>query len=155
MTLEDFAIKDYELKVRYLTDHLGRMWPRFNFMLGIQTTLAGGKFFLGDAENAWPILCIGFVFASMWYILGAQDRYLVELYRKQVASAHQSIIKNLTGASKIHVGQVEAIKDMKVDCDWFTWRNSRVSSTKMAAIVPLVIAVLWVALAVYDILKTS
>jgi len=40
---KDFLIKDYELKVRYLTDHFGRMWTRFNYFVGIESALVGGK----------------------------------------------------------------------------------------------------------------
>jgi hypothetical protein len=51
------------------------------------------------------------------------------------------------------MGKVEGFEDIKVKSDYSTCRNSWVSSTKMAAIVPLVIAGLWVALAVWDMMK--
>ena len=38
---KDFLIKDYELKVGYLTQHFGRMWTRFNYFVGIESALAG------------------------------------------------------------------------------------------------------------------
>ena len=31
--------KDYELKVRYLTDHFSRLWTRFNYFVTIQSAL--------------------------------------------------------------------------------------------------------------------
>jgi len=31
MTKSEFQIKDYENKISYLMDHLGRMWNRFNY----------------------------------------------------------------------------------------------------------------------------
>lgn len=36
----DFLIKDYDLKVGYLTEHFGRMWKRFNYFVGIESALA-------------------------------------------------------------------------------------------------------------------
>ena len=146
MTAQDFAIKDYELKIRYMTDHLTRMWSRFNYMLGIQTASAGGKFLLVSAENnelAFGV--IGFLFALLWYLLGAQDRYLFELYRKQVEKAFTNLgIDNLPKELS-YVGRTqEASEDKCVTKAWHTWRIESISSTKMAAIVPMVIMVLWV-----------
>ena len=149
MTAQDFVIKDYELKIRYMTDHLSRMWSRFNYMLGIQTAIAGGKFFLDNANNCkseeLAFGVIGFLFALLWYLLGAQDRYLFELYRKQVEKAFTNLgIDNLPKELS-YVGRTqEAWEDKCVTKAWHTWRIESISSTKMVAIVPMVIMVLWV-----------
>ena len=37
---KDFLVKDYELKIGYLTQHFGRMWMRFNYFVGIESALA-------------------------------------------------------------------------------------------------------------------
>jgi hypothetical protein len=44
--LADFLIKDYELKVRYLTDHFARMWTRFNYVVGIESAIEAESSFL-------------------------------------------------------------------------------------------------------------
>jgi hypothetical protein len=43
----DFLIRDYELKIKYLTDHFSRMWTRFNYFVGIESALVGGKLIFG------------------------------------------------------------------------------------------------------------
>lgn len=48
---KDFLVKDYELKVRYLTDHFGRMWTRFNYFVGIESALVGGKLIQGRCRS--------------------------------------------------------------------------------------------------------
>jgi len=47
----DFAQKDYELKVQYLTNHFQRMWTRFNYFVIIQAALIGGKTILRNNSS--------------------------------------------------------------------------------------------------------
>ena len=47
---EDFLLKDYELKVRFLSDHLQRMWMRFNFHLTVEPALTGGKLLVKERQ---------------------------------------------------------------------------------------------------------
>lgn len=140
MTSSDFQIKDYELKISYLKDHLARMWNRFNYMLAIQTAIAGGKFFVNPDKIEFCI--IGVIFAIFWFALGAQDRYLFKFYQKQVSIAFNYIDPELAPKDKSYVGQVDEAPE-KIERDFFTWRFKAISSTKMAAIVPLLIAILW------------
>lgn len=146
MTKEDFAIKDYELKIGYLKDHLSRMWQRFNYMMGIQTAIAGGRFFLDPKDLDMAFGSMGLLFGVLWYVLGAHDRYLFELYRKQVANAFEYIDAEIAPKDRSFVGQVyEAIEVEQIQSkrNITTWRWDSISSTKMAAIVPLVVTVLW------------
>lgn len=48
--LKDFLVKDYELKVGYLTQHFGRMWTRFNYFIGIESALVSGKLIFGEGK---------------------------------------------------------------------------------------------------------
>lgn len=50
MPPKDFLIKDYELKIKYLTDHFSRMWTRFNYFIGIESALIGGKLIFGGGK---------------------------------------------------------------------------------------------------------
>jgi len=50
MQAEDFLLKDYELKVRFLSDHLQRMWMRFNFHLTVEPALTGGKLLVKERQ---------------------------------------------------------------------------------------------------------
>lgn len=153
MDKADFLFKDYELKIRYLTDHLSRMWSRFNYMLSIQTVIAGGKF-LGDSEKyQGQFIFTGFLFASIWFLLAIQDRYLFVLYRKQVKTAFNKLeIKDVENID--HVGQVECTIE-KVTIAWHTRRWEGLSSTKMAVFVPIVIAFLWGAYGLYALIDSG
>ncbi len=134
--------KDYEFKIDYLKDHLSRMWSRFNYFLGIQTAIAGGKFFFDTKTNDYPIGILGLLFAIIWYMLGAQDRYLCELYRMQVQWASK-VLGDDTISS--YVGQVKDAPEAKgLGRGLLTWRWEFLSSTKMAAFVPLLMAALWI-----------
>ena len=57
-TLDSLLVKDYELKVRYLTDHFSRMWTRFNYFVTIQTALLGTQKFLYPNWPYPPTLCL-------------------------------------------------------------------------------------------------
>src|SRR5689334_19927272 len=86
-TPAELLTKDYELKVKYLTDHLSRMWTRFNFFVTIQSALLGGKIAFGNAQFSKPLILLGLALAAIWYVMGAEDRYLVTLYREHVRLA--------------------------------------------------------------------
>src|SRR4051812_30766578 len=82
-----FLQKDYELKINYLTAHLTRMWTRFNFFVTIETALSTAIFGAfkdagGFKSQALYVAVIGAVFSLVWYVVGTQDRYLVEVYRE-------------------------------------------------------------------------
>ena len=146
MDATDFSVKDYELKIRYLTDHLSRMWNRFNYMLSIQTAIAGGKFFLNtETTESVSFGIMGLLFAIIWYALGAQDRYLFVLYRNQVAQSFKRISADIALKNMSYVGKVEdAVEGLNIEQNPITWRSEKISSTKMAAIVPIVIIISWI-----------
>ena len=89
MELANFLLEDYRQKVSYLTAHLQRMWTRFNFFLTIQSGLLA---FLFTSNRDLSHVALYFalaeaVVALLWYVFGAQDRYLVLLYRQHVKDA--------------------------------------------------------------------
>jgi hypothetical protein len=81
-----FYIEDYKQKIDYLNGHFGRMWTRFNFFLTIESALFGLSLTpfkeVQPLNHASRIAAIGILFCLVWYIFGAQDRYLVEIYRR-------------------------------------------------------------------------
>ena len=83
----DFALKDYELKVTYLTNHFQRMWTRFNYFVVIEAALIGGRTIFGTDRISITGLLFGLVVSVVWYVMGAEDRFLVEVYREQVRQA--------------------------------------------------------------------
>jgi hypothetical protein len=92
--LTDFLLKDFELKVRYLTDHLTRMWNRFNYFIAIESAfvaLLGGMFTAGGETLLWLLVLTGAILSLIWYVFGAQDRWLVRLYRTQAEQAAKKV----------------------------------------------------------------
>jgi hypothetical protein len=146
MTIEDFLVKDYELKIRYLSDHFSRMWNRFNYFVAIESALISGKFVLGDGKLTQGVAIVGAVLALVWYIMGAEDRYLVLVYRKQVEDAgtllERSIWKDMN-TSYHYVGEIEdTSKDLPQHVSG--WRLKATSTTKLAALIPLLLALTWI-----------
>lgn len=82
--LNDFLLKDYELKISYLTNHFSRIWMRFNFFVTIESALVGGKFVFGNGKLGPGLAIAGAGLSLIWYVIGAEDRFMVRFYRYQV-----------------------------------------------------------------------
>ena len=162
MKPEDFLIKDYELKINYLTNQFQRMWTRFNFFLTIESGLIGGQFIIGNGKFNQELAFAGAVISLIWYIFGAEDRYLVRIYRKHVQNAAQRINENMSQenpASPQHyrpVGEIEeTTKELREEdknkplrkrlMEWLSgWRFNPISTTRLAALFPLLLFLVWV-----------
>ena len=86
MDVDAFLTRDYELKAAYLTAHLGRMWTRFNFFVTLQSGLVAGLVFTRDGggftDAAVYFAAAEAVLSAIWWIFGAQDRYLRGVSRR-------------------------------------------------------------------------
>ena len=87
----DLLFDDYKLKLDCVTKQYDRLWRRFDFFLTVELALFG---FLGyitfnaripDA-TVYPAI-LGLAVSFLWYIAGAQDRWLVEVYRARADRA--------------------------------------------------------------------
>ncbi len=164
MTENEFLHKDYELKIKYLTDHLARMWTRFNFFVTIESALIGGKFLIHSDVPSPKLAFAGIILSGLWYVMGAQDRFLVELYRTEVEKTGEQLARAVLGEEKAKtyrcVGRtdpqyVEAFSkarkqtlgERRRPVQWLegisTWRSQRFSTTHLAAFIPLAVLVLW------------
>ena len=141
-----FAQKDYELKVRYLSDHYARMWTRFNFFMVANTAMVialckelieGRTLF-----NSLPLLSAAAVLALWWYIFGAQDRYLVKAYRTEIGKVAKAF------APKDYV-PVSEMSEAHIEPEIFQWRSERFSTTTLVAWFPLFILLVLLSLIVY------
>ncbi len=154
--LLEFLKRDYELKINYLSCHFSRMWTRFNFFIVLETALFAGFFGLfKDTDRALGIMPavagIGIVLSACWYVFGAQDRYLVEVYRSQVQDAGARIagqlgLKERLGYDYVHVGD----QSTRVKQHIYQWRSERFSTTKLAAWFPLLVLLGWVILFLFS-----
>ncbi len=148
----DSLVKDYELKISYLTDHFSRIWTRFNFFVGIQTALIGGTILSHDGKMGKALPVVGAALGFIWYVMGAEDRYLVEIYRKHVAEAGKLFARSLQkyhGGSYRYVGEIEETSagiPMRIS----GWRLDSISTTKLAALIPLLVTLAWIGLLISE-----
>ena len=146
---KDVLIKDYELKVRYLTDHFGRTWTRFNYFVGIESALVGGKLIFGNGKLSPEVAIVGALVSLIWYVMGAEDRFLVRVYRKHVKDAADLLAREVWDATAHgpyrHVGEVTE-SSRSLDWELSGWRWERISTTHLAAWIPLIVLLVWSAL---------
>lgn len=148
---QEILLEDYKLRVQYLVDQYTRMWNRFNYFLTLHTAISAGLFTLIVSDKTISksiciaIVVMGLIFAIFWYVFGAQDRYLVELYSRQVSYAqHQiEVLKDQPS-----IGSVEDIERFvaKIPRRIYQWRISSISITRLAAWFPLVMVAYWLVL---------
>jgi hypothetical protein len=96
--LREFMRKDYEWRISYLNNHYSRMWTRFNYFVAIESALVGGKFLLDASKLSTELTVAGIVLSAAWYAMGAEDRYLARVYRKQVEEAGKQAADLTAGA---------------------------------------------------------
>jgi hypothetical protein len=165
VTEEDFLLRDYELKIRYLSDHFQRMWTRFNFFVTIESALIGGKFLIASNAPSQELAIAGIILSGLWYVMGAQDRYLVKLYRWEVEEAGKrvaekvwnvdlakdydsvgrvddDIVKRFDHHQKKQLGTENRLKQLFEAASG--WRSKLFSITHLAAFYPLIAVGLWV-----------
>ena len=144
----DFLKQDYWQKIQYLKDHFTRLWNRFNYFLTVQSALFGATV-LSPEKYRWWVPVFAALVCILWYIFGARDRYLVELYRKQIEQSLELIEKRLfLGDDYYIVGQTEDRK--KATIERFGIRNkvyqrrwAVLSTTKLPALFPLILMGIW------------
>ncbi len=173
-----FLQKDYELKIGYLTDQFARMWNRFNYFVAIEAALVGGKFLIPNGELSRALAIVGALISALWYVMGAEDRYLVRLYRYQVEKAAKATVEAIWEDDEKaqnayrYVGQVDKpmrrelreyeLREMDskgrqksfwkrlVELEWLSgWRVEPFSTTRLAALFPLLVFVLWLIILVW------
>ena len=149
-----FRTKDYDLKANYLTGQFNRMWQRFQFFITIQTALVGGKTYFGE-QGTIPLALAGAVISVAWFIIGAEDRYLVTVYRLQADAAGKASARCMLGESDAKsyepVGQLESrsgeLKSELKSLNWLErmteWRCKEISITRLPAWLALVALVGW------------
>jgi hypothetical protein len=157
----EFLVKDYELKVQYLTNHFGRMWTRFNYFVVIQAALIGGKTIFGDSRMYMPGMWFGLALSLVWYIIGAEDRFLVQQYRDQVEEAAAQISQEFLISSYRYVGDPKGANDMFKSprrgwMDHITaWRWEPISTTRLASLLPLTVSLVWLGVLIHALVTGS
>ena len=147
-----FLKEDYDHKIAYLKDHFSRMWTRFNYFVGIETAITGGKIlWAGEEVSADWFAWLGVVVSLFWYMMGAQDRYQAERYREQMQAAGEQLANHQGLTQYTPIGTVSnKTFDFRSLAEW---RSRPFSTTRLAAWIPLVVMVLWLALAIGSMLE--
>jgi hypothetical protein len=141
----DFAQRDYEMKAAYLTNQFQRMWTRFNYFVVIESALIGGKTIFGDHAIGKAGLAFGLGLSLVWYVMGAEDRFLVQLYREQLREAAKVLSDALwQGMTRpyTYVGDVSKANE-RVKRSLSGWRFEKFSTTRLAALIPLAVSLIW------------
>jgi hypothetical protein len=151
----DFAQRDYEMKVTYLANQFQRMWTRFNYFVVIESALIGGKTIFGDHVIGKAGLVFGLGLSLVWYVMGAEDRFLVQLYREQLKDAAKVMSDALCRdmvPPYTFVGDVSDANE-RVKPSLSGWRVENFSTTRLAALIPLAVSLIWLGLLVRAFLK--
>jgi hypothetical protein len=122
------------------------LWTRFNYFLTIEVALFGYLGYLTFDKNLagparFPIV-LGIVVSALWYIVGAQDRALVEIYRdraSRAATAFASDPEGLFGYETDHAGAESGAQ-------WYgprSWYSPALSITKLPATIGFLLFAVW------------
>ncbi|MEO6725109.1 MAG: hypothetical protein ABIU20_10795 [Blastocatellia bacterium] len=148
MDIDSFLLEDYKQKVAYLTAHFGRMWNRFNYFVVLESALTG--FLLNNKlwNNAVYFALTEMLLSLIWWSLGAQDRFLVKLYRDAVKDAVERIKKRLPAGQAILEGDYRYVgetgEELAAQSKYpFEWYSIKFSVTKLAAIIPFILFLGW------------
>jgi len=155
--LFNFLDKDYERKINYLLQQFARMWTRFNFFITLESSLIAGKLiFKADPSNQW-FAWVGLGLSICWYVFGANDKQLVNVYKYGVEKAAEKII-SLVDIEKVYVedkyyyvGKADIkYKDVRGEDDrnelkmgLLHWRLKLLSITHLASAFPLLLVLAW------------
>ena len=150
MSFDEFVVEDYKLALGYLQGQFQRLWQRFNFFLTVQIALFG---FLGwlvfDKRSlaALPLVCIlGFFVSVIWYLVAAQDRFLVRVYRERTTSAAEKIAGVASFQAKDYA---KTYIGAETPSNWdslIQWYCQPISITRLPVWLSILLALIWLAL---------
>jgi hypothetical protein len=156
MDVDQFLLEDLKLKVDFLNAHFQRMWTRFNFFITIESILVGFLFSSGTnglSDKAIYFASVEALLSIVWWVFGAQDRYLVRYYRAQVKDVADRIATTDAKLSYYRHHYVSAPAEerendpeahrQKKRWNPLEWRIEFLSITRLAALFPLVLLFLW------------
>jgi hypothetical protein len=150
MSEADFVVEDYKLALSYLQGQFQRLWQRFSFFLTIQLALfglVGTLAFKDGALGPIPLICgLGLAVSIIWYVVAAEDSYLVSVYRTRVEGAAERVGQDMTlhfkDYGKFFVG-IEALSGCRGPLEWY-WR--RVSITHLPVLLAVLLCLVWLTL---------
>lgn len=143
-----FLDKDYERKINFLVQQFSRMWTRFNIFVTIESSLIGGKFLIDPKGDNRDFAVLGIVLSVIWYVFGANDKYLVDMYRQAVKDASDKFMAAIPQSPRYpneadyhFVGDIYSHPEVKSSL--LSWRAKFCSITHLAALFPFVLTIAW------------
>jgi hypothetical protein len=173
MLPSDLLLEDFRQQLTNLQNQFNRMHNRLQLVTGLNTALlaalgglaaAVGK---GDVGAGWLIAfpIAGLLLSAVGYVAGAADRYLVDIYRRQIRRTARQVLEARGLDAAIyetwgHAGRdTEELKGIicpdrlasddggaraRSFSDRLTsWRWAPLSVTRLPAVLSLVFAVVW------------
>lgn len=180
--MDQRLLEEYKIQVQSLANHYARVWTRFNFFITLHTAVLValvGLFRDRDlSADAIPLTALGIFTGLIWYVIGAQDRYLVTFYRRQISYAAERLapgddrwphlgreveeaVSILAEAHRRKPADAPTSKKERKRClredekllglgtKLYQWRFSPLSVTKFPAELPLIVTVLWTAATIW------
>jgi hypothetical protein len=145
----DLLFEDYRIKVDYLKSQYDRLWTRFHFFLTVELAIFG---FLGYLTFNHPSLdvtvlpiAMGFFVSLLWYIVGAEDRALVEVYEERARTAAAKIADDRVEMCGYELDNAA----VEVTARWRglrSWYWPRLSITRIPVTIALLLLIVWLVL---------
>jgi hypothetical protein len=155
-TSRQFIVEDYKLKVQYLTDHFSRMWNRLSYFLTVELAVFGALgYFLFDSQGrdvrvAPAVAVLGGLTSIAWYVVGAQDRFLVTAYRDDLRGIANLLSAALVGMSwygEHYVGSRSGgplpFRPKIESQGLWSWYREEWSITHMPSILAFLLVIFW------------
>jgi hypothetical protein len=151
-----FLIDDYKLKVQYLTDHFSRMWTRLSYFVTVQLALFSALGYVvfdsqGRDLRVVPVVAgLGMVTSLAWYVVGAQDRFLVTAYRgdlRGTAKLLSQVLKGLSWYGPHYVGSRSGgpsrVHVEPEDSGFLSWYVEEWSITRLPSLLAIILLLCW------------
>jgi hypothetical protein len=153
MSHDDFLVEDYKLKLGYLTSQFDRLWTRFNYFLTVEMALFGFMGYLVfDKSNirSVPFVgSIGLTVSALWYVIGAEDRALVEAYRARANVAAKRIAEKWGEELSWYEWEHAAAEIDTRFKSPFSWYWSAISVTRLPVVLPLLLSLVWILVLIF------
>jgi hypothetical protein len=144
----ELLFDDYKVKLDYVTKQYDRMWRRFDFFLTVELALFGYLGYLTfdvriPEATTFPALLGSFV-SVLWFVIGAQDRWLVTVYRDRANKAATRFSEHADGLplyAEDHAAAETSATSLRKEVRSWYW--PWLSMTRVPATIAIAVAILW------------
>jgi hypothetical protein len=167
----DVLLEDFTQQCTNLQGQYTRMHNRLQLLTGLNTALlpalgtVGVAASKGEVGRAWLLLfpATGLLLSMIGYVAGRNDRWLVTVYRRQLAHTAQQILQSveqgpgMSNESWLHAGRdpSEVDKLLPPQTEVRPWwdrlissRLESLSATRLPAMLSIIFAVVWIAVSI-------